>query len=42
MTAVVFSAALLLAALLAAGLVGERRRRAEFGRLSKRQLIKYR
>jgi hypothetical protein len=40
-TGVLLSAVLLLAAVLTAGAVGERRRRADYGRLSKRHVIKY-
>ncbi len=41
MTAVLFVAGAILAGVLVIGAAGERRRRADFGRLSKRQLLKY-
>lgn len=42
MTMIVAAALALLVGLLAIAAAGERRRRADFGRLSKRQLLKYR
>jgi len=42
MTMVLFSAVVVLAGVLAIAAAGERRRRADYGRLSKRQLLKYR
>lgn len=42
MTMVVFSIVPVAAGVFALAAAGERRRRADFGRLSKRQLLKYR